>query len=108
MNIEFKNDLENNQMIMKITWSRRKKINEKRIIMKTHEILDYANNNYTAPKGYALKECVDGLRTADNDSMHRESINCVFRLEEIKKPTVQKKSVTKKSASDKKTSQRKK
>tara|TARA_R100001082_G_C4331698_1_gene145960 strand:+ start:502 stop:816 length:315 start_codon:yes stop_codon:yes gene_type:complete len=104
MNIEFENDLENSRMIMKISWKRRKKISQSRVVMKTHEILEYARKNYEPPSDYTLGDCVEGLKTADNDSTRRQSIDCVFRLD--KKTPVVKKKVTKK-ASPKKTTRKK-
>ena len=103
MNIEFKNDMENNQLIVEINWSRRKLAKEKRLVMKEHQILQYVKDNYSPPIGYVLGECISGLRTADNDSIRRESISCVFDLQEIKKSTP-----AKKQATPKKTSTRKK
>jgi len=108
MNIEFKNDMENNQLIVEIKWSRRKLAREKRLVMKTHQILQYVKDNYNPPTGYVLGECISGLRAADNDSIRRESLSCVFNLEEVKKPTPVKKNVVKKQTAAKKTSTRKK
>tara|TARA_R100000005_G_C4927303_1_gene157856 strand:- start:354 stop:662 length:309 start_codon:yes stop_codon:yes gene_type:complete len=102
MNIKFKNDLENQVMIMTISWSRREKVSQPRLIMKPHEILKYARENYTPPEDYSLGPCVEGLSTADNDSVRRDSLNCVFQL----LPKVQKKTVAKKTK--KTTSKRKK
>ena len=98
MDMTYKNDLENNKMIVRVSWNRRTKVSQDRIIKKWQDINHFVKENYSPPKNYLLGDCEDKYLIADNDSKNRESQEWVFDLISTKKTfkEVKKKKVIKK------------
>ena len=99
MDMTYKNDLKNNKMIVKASWSRRTRVSQDRVIKKWQDVDHFVNENYSPPKNYVLGECENKYLVADNDSKKRESQEWTFNLISTKKASneVKKKKVIKKT-----------
>lgn len=99
MDMTCKNDLTNNKMIVKASWSRRTRVSQDRLILKWQDVDQFVRENYSPPKDYVLGDCDNKYLVADNESKNRESQEWVFNLISTKKiaKVVKKKKVVKKA-----------
>ena len=67
MNVEFKNDLENNLMYMTISVPKRKYKNQENVIVYWAKANQIMLDQYTAPKGYSIGECRDKYLKINNE-----------------------------------------
>jgi hypothetical protein len=97
MDMTCKNDIKNNKMIVKASWSRRTRVSQDRLIRKWQDVEQFVKENYSPPENYVLGDCEDKYLVADNDSKKRESQEWIFNLISTKKTpkVIKKKKVVK-------------
>ena len=108
MNVDFKNDLQNNKMITRVTLKWRERVDQKLITLRTKEVVDIVNEKYTAPEGYTLGECLTKTRAVCNDFEKQLEGEWTFvlvpsKVKKARKPATRK-TTTRKASTKKKRS----
>ena len=80
MNIELKEDLENNKLLVCVCLEERKRLNQPRQRLHWTKMVEYVKENYTPPKNYVLGECKDLYKVADNNSASQCNVQWEYDL----------------------------
>ena len=108
MNVNFKNDLENNRLVVEVSLKKRQRVDQKLLTLRSKEVIDIVNNQYTAPEGYTLGECLTKTRAVCNDFDQQLSGEWYFVLLPKKTKQAKKPAPAVKKATAKKTTTRRK
>ena len=80
MNMKCEEDLGNNKVVVKVSWTKRKWASDPKLLIKWQHVEAYIKENYSPPEGMVVGECKDKFKSASNDSKHRESLEWVYDL----------------------------
>ena len=95
MNIEFKEELENNKMVVCVCLNERLRLNQPRERLHWSKMVEYVKENYTPPKNYTLGACKDLYKVADNNTSQC-NVEWEYELIKVKPSPIKVKPSTKK------------